>query len=255
MQPDTSAESFNFDNFLTWLYENRKAVGIITAAVVVVIAGISLYNWKKDNDEAKANEALFALPSLVTASGKTAQVRPEAFEKIASEYPDTQAADRAELIGAGILFTDGKYVEAQRAFSKFLESHEEKNDLQSQAALGVAASLEAQGKINEAITKYQEVISKYPGENIISPAKLTLARLLETQNKPADALKLYDDLTRIPNPYDPWAAEAGERREQLLQKNPALKKVAPPTSNVPPTNMILSPKPAVPPAVKAPVKK
>lgn len=254
MQPETSTDSWNFDNFLTWLYENRKVVGIAAAAVVVAIAGVSFYSWKKTNDETKANEALFALPSLVGVGAKTAELRPEAFQKIAGEYPATQAAERAELIAAGILFTDGKYVDAQRAFAKFLESREG-SALQSQAALGVAASLEAQGKIPEAVTKYQEVISKYPGENIVAPAKLTLARLLETQNKPAEALKFYDDLTRTQNPYDPWAAEAGERREQLLQKNPGLKKVAPTTSSAPSPNMILSPKPVLTSTNKTPLKK
>ncbi len=245
MEPDTTTNSWNFDNFLVWLYENRKAAGLGAAVLALVLIGAAFYSWKKNNDESRANAALFALPSLLGPSGRTTPVHSEDFQKIAGSYPNTQAGERAELIAAGILFTEEKYAEAQRQFSKFLAAHEG-SPLQSQAALGFAASLEAQGKIPEAIAKYQEVITKYPADNIISPAKLTLARLFEAQNKPADALKLYEELGRTQNPYDPWASEAGERRELLLEKNPQLKKKpVPAMTTAPATNLLFSPKPSL----------
>ncbi len=232
MQSETTTESWDLNTLLEWLYVNRVRVGVTSAAVAVILAGVSLFTWKKTQDEVKANAELFALPPLVGANAKAAPARAEDFQKVAQDFPDTRAAERAELLAAGILFGDGKYAEAQKGFAKFLEQREA-SPLQAQAAIGVAASLEAQGKTAEAIAKYQDVISKYPGQNIISPAKLTLARLLEGQNKPEEALKLYADLTRSNNPYDPWSAEAGERRELLLQKYPNLKPV-PPAMAVPP---------------------
>jgi hypothetical protein len=93
----------------------------------------------------------------------------------------------------------------------------------------VAASLEAQGKSTEAMQKYRDVVAMYPTDpSIASPAKLTLARLNEEQNKPEQALTYYGDLARDTNPYDPWAAEARERRELLLAKHPELNKPATP---------------------------
>jgi len=221
MQPDSTKESLDFDNLMAWLHYNRKPVGFGAGIVAVLLIGFGLYNWNKNQNEAKANAELFAMPSFVGANSKK-EVRAENFQKIADEYPNTSVAERAELIAAGILFTEGKYAEAEKQFAKFLNEHEG-SSLQAQAAVGVAASLEAQNKIGEAVAKYQELITKYSGENVVSPAKLTLARLLETQNKGEDALKLYDDLTRNPNPYDPWSAEARERREILFQKFPNLK--------------------------------
>ena len=212
----------DLDSFMAWLHVNRQRVLIAIGLLLAMILGVALYKWKKTNDEVRANAALFALPSLIGVTGRTDTPRAEDFQKVSSEYPSSKAAERAELLAAGIMFTDGKYLDAQRQFSKFLEKHEG-SDLQSQAAIGVAASLEAQGKIPEAVAKYQELLVKYPAENIISPAKLTLARLMETQNKPGEALKLYDDLARSQNQYDPFAGEARERREQLLEKNPGLK--------------------------------
>ncbi len=226
MQSESTAGSWDLNTFLEWLYVNRMRVGVTSVVVGLVFAATALFTWKKTQDEVKANAELFALPSLVGANAKSAPARVEDYQKIGRDFPDTRAAERADLLAAGILFTDGKYAESQKAFAKFLE-HRELSPLQAQAAIGVAASLEAQGKTSEAITKYQELISKYPGQNIVPPAKLTLARLYEGQNKPEEALKLYADLTRTPNPYDPWSAEAGERRELLLQKFPNLKPVAP----------------------------
>jgi predicted negative regulator of RcsB-dependent stress response len=221
MQPDSTKESVDFDNLMAWLHYNWKPVAIGAGAVAVLLVGFALHNWNKNQNEAKANAELFAMPSLVGANNKT-EVRAENFQKIADEFPNTSVAQRAELIAAGVLFTDGKFAEAEKEFTKFLNADRD-NSLQAQAAVGVAASLEAQNKIGEATAKYQELIAKYSGENVVSPGKLTLARLLESQNKGEEALKLYDDLLRNPNPYDPWSAEARERRELLLQKFPSLK--------------------------------
>ena len=222
MQSETRKEPLDIDSFMAWLHFNRKPVAIGAAVVAIVLVGFAFYKWKKNQNELNANAALFALPSLIGATGRASEVRADDFKKIAGEYSGTRAAERADLIAAGVLFTDGKYVEAQREFTRFLDEHAE-SPLRSQAAIGVAASLEAQNKTAEAVTRYQEIIAKYPGENITSPARLTLARLLESQNKPEDALKHYDDLARSQNPYDPWASEARERRELLFQKYPNLK--------------------------------
>lgn len=222
MQSETTKESLDVDSFMAWLHFNRKPVAIGGAIVAVALIGFAIFNWKKNQNELDANAALFALPSLVGANSKTSELRAEDFQKIANEYPNTRVAERVELIATGVLFTDEKYAEAEKQFAKFLIEHEN-SPLRAEAALGVAASLEAQGKINEAATKYQEIITKYSGASVVPPAKLTLARLLETQNKSDEALKHYDDLMRSTNPYDPWAAEARERREQLLQKFPNLK--------------------------------
>lgn len=232
MQPETKADSFDFDNFITWLYENRVKVAVGLAVIGAVVVAIALFSWRKTQKEVDANAALFALPSLVGPTAKSPEARPENFQKIASEFPGTQAGERAQLLAAGLSFTDGKYSEAQAQFAKFLDEHGE-SKLRAQAAMGVAASLEAQGKIGEAITKYQELIAKYSGENVVAPAKLTLARLFETQNKPENALKLYEELMRSNNPYDPWSSEARERSTLLLQKFPKLKTKPPVATTTP----------------------
>ena len=254
MQSETTNESWNLDSILEWLYLNRVRVGVGVGIVVVLGLGVALTKWRKSQNEANANEAIFALPSALSSTRKKTDPRTADFIKIGEEYSGTLAGERAALIAAGLLFSEGKYVESHQQFSKFLESHEG-SPLLAQAALGVAASLEAQGKIPEATVKYQEAITKYSTENIVAPGKLTLARLQEAQGKPAEALKLYDDLVRAGNPYDPWSAEASERKEELLRKFPDLKPkpvVAQPT--VPVAAPLLATNAPAPATNPAPVK-
>lgn len=246
MPSDATKDSWNFDSLIDWIYLNRIKVGVVSGVIVIVAIALAFSNWRKTQNEANANVALFTLPSPLAPAGKTSTARPQDFQKIAADYPETRAGERAELIAAGILFSENKYAEAQMAFAKFLEKHKD-SSLQAQAALGVAASLEAQNKTNEAVVKYQEWITKYPNAQTIAPTKLTLARLLDSQNKPAEALRLYEDLRRSNNPYDPWATEARERYEQLLRKFPNLKPkpvLSAPTNTplaAPPSSLLLTP--------------
>ena len=96
--------------------------------------------------------------------------------------------------------------------------------------------MEGEGKISEAAQKYQEIITTYAADpNIVSPAKLTLARLDEALKKPEQAFTYYQELARINNPYDPWAGEARERAEILIAKHPELNRPPPGAATAPST--------------------
>ncbi len=196
-------------------------------AVVVVALAIAFSVWKKGQDQEDANNQLFADPSLLVSNPKLAPPSADGLLKINRDYPGTTAGEAAQLIAAERLFVDGKFEEANTEFSKFITDHPG-NPLIAQAQVGVAATLEAQGKTTEAMDKYRDIIAMYAADpNISAPAKLTLARLDEAQNKPEQALSYYTDLARDPSPYDLWATEARERRIFLLAKHPELDKPAP----------------------------
>jgi predicted negative regulator of RcsB-dependent stress response len=220
------SQPMDFYNLANWFHRNRNRV-IITAVVIFVIGAIiAIVMWHNDKTEADANAALMALPSTYSGNASRAHPTASTLDQIAKEYPGTPAAEHAELLAASVLFSDGKYSDSEAAFKKFIADHAN-SPLVAQANLGVAASLEAAGKTQDAVTKYQDVIGHYPNDNyIVNPAKLTLARLLEQQNKPDQALRYYDELMRNATQYDPWAGEARDRRDQLLAKHPELNKPA-----------------------------
>jgi tetratricopeptide (TPR) repeat protein len=260
-QPAPAPTTFDFDKFLIWLHANRKRVATIAVAVLAVGGILGIVIWRQGQVEVNANEDFFALPSAF-GSEKGPHPTPDALLKVAQEYPKTSVGEQSQFLAAGIYFTDGKYEQAYSEFSKFTTEHVE-SPLLPQAHLGMAASLEAQQKYAEAIQKYENVVTTFRNDSVVGPAKLTLARLYEDKNENAKALEYYDQLIKTPSgPYDPWAGEARERRDLLLNKHPELDpnaKVFSVTTPAAPTNaaktqVIVSNAPASAPAPTIEVK-
>ena len=208
---------------------NKKPVLMIAGAIVVVGMVAWFFIWQKSEKEVKASEALSAVsvPQLGQAGA-----RPDtagAYLKVATEYPDSSAAARALLLGAGSLFVEGKFADAKTQFERFTREHRD-SPLFPQAALGLAASHDALGNTNEAVTAYKNLIDRHSSENVVPQAKFALARLYEAQNKPEQAKALFEDVARG-DAYSSIGSEAGMRLEELKIKYPQL--AAPPPGPAP----------------------
>ena len=81
---------------------------------------------------------------------------------------------RARLLAASAFFGEDRYAEARTEFAKVLSS-EVSGPLAAQAAFGVAASLDALDKIDEAAAKYQEVIAQFSDDSVAGEAPKVLA--------------------------------------------------------------------------------
>jgi predicted negative regulator of RcsB-dependent stress response len=170
--------------FWPWLEANKNR---LIAGVVAILAAWAIYafvSWRHEQKEVAAGQALSQL--LVTASPGAAGVGQmvDAFARLAAQYPGTAAGERAQLQAAAALFNAGRYADAQAQFQKFLAGNST-SPLASTAQLGVATSLEAQGK-PEAVSEYQKVVSRYSGSACEQIAKGALARL-QPAAKPATA--------------------------------------------------------------------
>jgi len=221
------AQTESTDSYLKvmqWMHDRRRPL-LIGGGVVVLIAVVWMYSaWDSDRKEADANSMFFNVPLENIIRSTT--MSPDSFMQVTRDYPNTSAGEHALALAGEQLFLAGKYDEAEKAFAEFINNYPD-SALVPQAKVGVAASLEAEGKSTEAIAKYHEIISLYPTElSIISPAKLTLARLLEENNQLQEAFRYYVELGRelAQNPNDPWAAEARERAQLMASKHPELLK-------------------------------
>src|SRR6185503_9955692 len=99
------------------------------------------------------------------------------------------------------------------------------------AHLGVAASLEAQGKTDDAIRKYEDLRKRYANvanAPIADDVKLALGRLYE-KTDPTNSFKLYEDLVKN-TPNSAAASEASLFQEALVKKNPELAKLREPVA-------------------------
>ena len=222
---ETTTQSSDVYDLLAWLDVNKKRVitGLVIAGVVGTAVGI--YLWQKKETEVKASAALLAVPSGLAHNAP--QPKAEDFAKIAQEYPSSSAAERAELMAASTYFSQGDYAKAKDGFEKFVGSHPD-SDLKPQALYGVAATTEAMGQTDAAITKYKELAQQYRTQSVGTRANLALSRLLESQNKFEEALKIYSDIDAPNAPQDMARGEAVERREWLMSEHPELRKTSSP---------------------------
>jgi predicted negative regulator of RcsB-dependent stress response len=161
--------------FLEWYEANKKLLlgGLVAAGLVV--AGILWYSSQREANEAEAGETLTRLMFSQMPNASVPQLAAE-FSKIATKYPGTVAAQRAQLQAASALFTAGQYAEAQAQFQKFLADNQTADALTASAQLGVAVCLESQGK-PEALAAYQKVAANYVGTTSAEIAKQAVARL------------------------------------------------------------------------------
>lgn len=196
-------------------------LGSAAALVIGLIVWFVLY--QQSQKQINASQALSSVFATQLTSGARAE-NPDGFLQIAAKYPHSSAAERALLLAASSLFSQGKSPEAQAQFDKFVREHRE-SPLIAEAQLGIAACLDAQGKTDQAIAAYKQVVERHPTENVIPQAKFSLARLYEAQNKPDQAYKLYEDVAR--DPYGSLGSEAGMRLEELKLKHPNLAATTP----------------------------
>ncbi len=217
-------QSAGFDDFVAWLLVNKKR--IITGTTVVASAAlvISFVVYQKNQHEIKANAALLGLglPLAQIEGGPNAA----ALTKVATDFAGTAAAERALLMGAEALYGEGKYSEAYTQFKKF-QGEYGGSRLYPIATYGVAVSLDAQNKQDEAITAYDDLIKRFATESVADQARLSLARLFEAKNQPAKALKLYDEVVGGAGGRTGYGYEATDLRAKLLAKHPDLAPATP----------------------------
>jgi len=167
--------------FWPWLEANKNRLIAIVAALLAAWGIYAFVSWRHEQKEVAAGQALTQLlitPAPAADVGKMA----DAFARLAAQYPGTAAGQRAQLQAATALFSAGRYADAQAQFQKFLTDNST-GPLAATAQLGVAASLEAQGK-PEAVGEYQKVVSRYSGSSSEPVAKAALARLQKPAAKP-----------------------------------------------------------------------
>jgi predicted negative regulator of RcsB-dependent stress response len=221
MQTQDAPAEFIF-KLWPWLEANRKRLTIIGAGVAVVIFVWYFVATQRAQKELAAGQA-YTQFQLAQPPTSPAQQIADGYLKIANQYAGTLTAQRARLQAAAILFSAGKYPDAQAIFQNFATA-ETGSSLLAAANLGIAACLEAQGKLDEALAKYGSVVSSYPNTNESNDARFAQGRILELQGKLSDALTRYQEIARI-QLAGYLASEAGQRAA-LIQAKLAVAKPA-----------------------------
>jgi predicted negative regulator of RcsB-dependent stress response len=216
------------DKLWAWIATNGKQVawGAGVVAAVVLVAGFVI--WRHNEKEANAGAAL----SRVLMPRMGASQRPEtpdAFLKIAADYPSTQAGARALLLAAGLLFDQGDYPRAQGLFERFAREQPESPFL-AEALLGTATCLDAQGQTAKALAAYKSISDRHSHEVAAPQAKFALARLYAAQGKFDLARNLLQEVQRAVG-YGTLGDEAAMELRDLDIKHPELAATAAPPAS------------------------
>ncbi len=190
-----------------FLLKNKKTILYAVIALIVIIAGIILYNnFVKAPREAKASTEL-AKGQTMFANQQFAQALNgdstgyAGFVKIASDYSSTPAGNLANLY-AGLCYANlDKWEDAVKFLDKYSPANDEMVSPAAVAALGNAyAHVKQLDKAVDALKKAAKMADSQALDNTnnsLSPTFLIqAATILESQNKKDEALKIYQDIKK-----------------------------------------------------------
>lgn len=203
-----------------WFEANRKRLIIAAVAAVVAFFIWFFITSQRQQNELAAGEAYTKL-QLNPTPNPTVQQVADGYLQLANRYSGTLAAQRAQLQAATLYYGAGRYADAQALFQKFLASANG-SPLAPGARLGVAASLEAQGKLEAAATEYHSVTTIFPDAAEVIPAKFAQGRVMELQGKLTEASAYYQEVARSPLAGS-MASEAAQRIAMIQVKLAAAK--------------------------------
>lgn len=179
-----------------WLEASRKRLAF-AGAVLAVAALVWYYMASQQTAAALAAGQAYTQFELNLPPKAASQQVADGYRQVAAKYPGTLAGQRAQLTAGAVLFDGGGYPDAQAQFQNFLAA-DKSSSLAVLAQIGVAASLEAQGKLDAALQAWRAVVAAYPESTEVVSAKLGAGRVLELQGKPAEALNYYQEVARSP---------------------------------------------------------
>jgi predicted negative regulator of RcsB-dependent stress response len=235
----------DFYALVAWADKNRKQLMWTAGVVLAVVVVAGFYVMHKDSREAKANEAFFALKEPAPGRDTATAAMADQFAQLANDYPETSGGARAMMEAGGIYFEAGEFEKSRTIFQRLLAEHPD-FPLANTAAVGIAASLEAEGKVAEATARYEDIVHRGTPDSTWPQARSALARLYTQQNHPDRAFEMYKEMLEGRS-GDSWTMEAQVQVRELLEKYPQLRQqLAPPTAPSIPAA-------AAPPAATGPV--
>lgn len=202
-----AGETFDALNQSQAFFEKyKKAIIIAVVAVVVLILGFGAYKaYVEKPREEKASTALGQAQELFSQEQYQKALDGDktvmGFNKIASEYGGTDAANLAKLY-AGLCYAQlGKWNEAVSNLEDFSTCGDALISPAATAALGNAYA--ETGQLDKAVSTLKKAAKDADGKaangrnNSLSPVFLLQAgELLESQKKTDEALEIYNDIKK-----------------------------------------------------------
>ena len=204
-------EEGGLDTLAGWFQSNQKLVSIAIAVVAGI--GIGTFVWKK-SAETKIDNAERAFFQAQTAAAQNPATAAGELEKVAIRYAGTSAGDRAALLSAQSLMTQGKTADAVKKLEALAAGG-------GTARLGatlqtlLAAAYENLNKPGEAAKAYLASAASSFGD-AKAQRQADAARAYMSAGNTVESLKLWTELAK--DARGPLAAEAHIRLGELVAK-------------------------------------
>ena len=197
----------NLNKQEAFLLKYKKAIIIAVVALIVIVAGIILYNnYVAGPRQAKASTALAKGQEYFANENYEMALKGDSlgfigFAKLAKEYSSTDAGNLANLYAGLCQANLGKWEEAV----KFLDAYSPGDDtMVSPAAIAALGNAYAHVKqLDKAVANLKKAAKMADAQgadgvnNSLSPTFLIqAAEILESQNKKAEALSIYKDIKK-----------------------------------------------------------
>ncbi len=179
------------DQLVKWYAAHSRTVLRATAGILIVaVAAVGYRLWTGHIDRQAALSLTTA--DIVSQDPLSPEVE-QALRRTADNYPSTRSGVIARLRLAGLLKDRGDASGAEKEYRGLLELGALTDTDRELARRGLAGSLALQGKCGEAIPIWKDILAK--GSLITSEdIYLSLGDCYETAQRPAEALKAYEEL-------------------------------------------------------------
>lgn len=219
------------ENAAHWSEEHKTKLIVIVIAVVVVAAiafgGWYYVNTQDDKASAELSTAVRTFETPVRPAGVPAQpgydsfassqeratAARKQFQEIVDKYPHTHTADMARYFVGLASAQLGDNTAAERSLQEAAGSRNA--DLSALGKFALASVYRAENKNPQGVDLYKQLIDKPTIVVSKVTAQLELAGLYESQQKPDEAKKIYDQVQKE-NPASE-AASLAQRRAAALK--------------------------------------
>lgn len=204
-------EEGGLDSLAGWFKANQKLLSIVLGGLTAVAIGVVVWQKSADTKIENAERAFFAAQTATAANPASANAE---LAKVATRYAGTSAGDRAALLSAQSLMSQGKTPDAMKQLEA-LVSNGGTDRLGSTLQTLMAAGYENMNKPADAAKAYLAAAATSFGDAKLQ-RQADAARAYMAAGNTTEALKLWQELAK--DEKGPLAAEAHVRMGELAVK-------------------------------------
>jgi len=183
----------------------RLVVYPILAVLVVVVGGLAYYYYLQDQRDQLETSARAALVAAKT---------PEDLVKVADQFPGADQATVALLSAADGSFAKRDYAAAIQSYQRILQAATTNPDLRDSAQIGLASSLEANGKTDDALNAYLVVAQEGDKSPFAPYAYNSIARLYDQRGDKDNERKILTEAASL-DPDSPFVKQAQNKLKEM----------------------------------------